>query len=339
MPLQPTGHKASLRLARAWLAVSALSILLLSGCIFRSAEPLLFTSDRDGNRDVYTVDPDGGRLTRLTTDDANDYAPSWSPDRDRVLYLSQNGGGMSVMVMDADGSNQVKLAQHAVITSQSWSPDGEKVSYAVAAEDNKVELHVVDADGSNNRPVVFNREHDESHSWSQDGLWIAVASRDAGSPGIYTRNPLGVNQFRLTEAVDSAPIWSPKENELAFLSLEDGNLEIYVVNGEGNDRQRLTRNEARDYQASWSPDGKRLAFVSERDGNPEIYLVNVEDGEETRLTFNDFPAMQPVWRSNGKQIAFVSYHSGDGDIFVMDSDGEGQVRLTSNSSEDFMVSW
>ena len=158
MPLQPTGHKASLRLARAWLAVSALSILLLSGCIFRSAEPLLFTSDRDGNRDVYTVDPDGGRLTRLTTDDANDYAPSWSPDRDRVLYLSQNGGGMSVMVMDADGSNQVKLAQHAVITSQSWSPDGEKVSYAVAAEDNKVELHVVDADGSNNRPVVFNRE-------------------------------------------------------------------------------------------------------------------------------------------------------------------------------------
>jgi TolB protein len=243
------------------------------------------------------------------------------------------------MVMDADGSNQVKLAQHAVITSQSWSPDGEKVSYAVAAEDNKVELHVVDADGSNNRPVVFNREHDESHSWSQDGLWIAVASRDAGSPGIYTRNPLGVNQFRLTEAVDSAPIWSPKENELAFLSLEDGNLEIYVVNGEGNDRQRLTRNEARDYQASWSPDGKRLAFVSERDGNPEIYLVNVEDGEETRLTFNDFPAMQPVWRSNGKQIAFVSYHSGDGDIFVMDSDGEGQVRLTSNSSEDFMVSW
>ena len=108
--------------------------------------------------------------------------------------------------MDDDGFNQLELTKtQAVISDHRWSRDGKQVSFAVTIGDT-VEIHVMDADGNSGGIVSFTRQPDTFSSWSRDGQWIAVASIDSEEPGIYKRNPLGVNQFRLTKARDFWPL-------------------------------------------------------------------------------------------------------------------------------------
>ena len=62
-------------------------------------------SDRDGNDfEVYTVRPNGSNVRQLTSNDAGDFRPDWSPDSRRVTFTSDRDGDFEVYVMDADGS-------------------------------------------------------------------------------------------------------------------------------------------------------------------------------------------------------------------------------------------
>ena len=65
---------------------------------------------------------------------------------------------------------------------------------------------------------------------------------------------------------------------IAFVSEQDGNREIYVMDADGKNQRRLTNNRHADWYPSWSPDGKKILFYSERDGNPEIYVMAADGG-------------------------------------------------------------
>jgi Tol biopolymer transport system component len=68
-----------------------------------------FMSARDGNWEVYSVNMDGGGLTRLTNNSANDGLPTWSPDGKSIAFVSNRGGVWAIWVMDTNGNNQRKL--------------------------------------------------------------------------------------------------------------------------------------------------------------------------------------------------------------------------------------
>lgn len=93
------------------------------------------------------------------------------------------------------------------------------------------------------------------------------------------------------------PVWSPVNNEIAFVATESGNDEIWVINYDGADARQLTRNEWEwDKHPSWSPDGQEIVFFSNRTGNNQLWIMN-KDGQEQRLlmdwtAFNDW---NPVW--------------------------------------------
>ena len=95
-------------------------------------------------------------------------------------------------------------------------------------------------------------------------------------------------------------------SKIAFVSNEDGNQEIYVMDADGSNPTRLTNNPDVDTQPNWSPDGAGLVFVSERDGNQEIYVMNADGSNPTRLTNNSDVDFLPAWSPDGTSIAFVS---------------------------------
>src|SRR2546422_5003282 len=72
--------------------------------------------------------------------------------------------------------------------------------------------------------------------------------------------------------------------QIAFMSLRDGNWEIYVMNADGSALRNLTSSPADDAIQTWSPDGSKIAFATNRDGNWEIYVVNADGSGARNLT-------------------------------------------------------
>ena len=272
---------------------------------------IAFTSERDGNREIYVMDADGANPQKLTDSPLVDWDPSWSPDGRHIAFTANGrpgdwgarGGDLEIYVMDASGANPRKLTNnHRQDTDPAWSPDGKRIAY-VSTIDRNQDIYVMDVHGGNQRKLTNSGNvhiHNWKPSWSPNGERIAFTSNRDGNLEIYMMDNDGSNQRRLTNSGDihihnSKPSWSPDGRRIAFTSNRDGNLEIYVMNTDGGQQRNCTKDMHGD-DPSWSPDGKRIAFVSERDGNKEIYTINANGRRDPqRLTDNPQADTDPAW--------------------------------------------
>ena len=84
---------------------------------------IVFSSDRDGNYEVYVMNADGSNPTNLTNNSADDEDPTWSPDGNKIAFITYRDGKGEVYVMNADGSNPTNLTNNKYIEMQAaWSP-------------------------------------------------------------------------------------------------------------------------------------------------------------------------------------------------------------------------
>src|SRR5438128_2813484 len=187
------------------------------------AGQIAFTSQRDGNEEIYVTNADGSGVTRLTNNPARDVAPAWSPDGSKIMFETNRDGNWEVYVMNADGSGPLNLSNNPASedpdwTAPAWSPDGSKIAFR-SDRDGNLEIYVMNADGS------------------------------------------GVTRLTSAPGADWNPAWSPDGSKIAFVSGRDGNDEIYVMNADGSGPANLTNNGPGDYPPAWSPDGRQIAFV------------------------------------------------------------------------------
>lgn len=130
---------------------------------------------KEDNWNIWVMDIDGTNEKQLTTDSGNDKNPSWSPDGSSIAFLSNHSAGIvSVWVMDAAGTDQIKLPDTENSSSVAWSPDGAKLTFTSNFDDFAgSELWLIDKDGTN-RVKLSNRVYG-SHSWSPDGAKIVTS--------------------------------------------------------------------------------------------------------------------------------------------------------------------
>ena len=336
---QLTAVKHSSSYARYILAAlwCAFFVLIAAACGTRPSS-IVFTSDRDGNLEVYSTNQSGKQQTNLTNSSGDDSSPVLSPSGKLIAFLSTSESGTAIEVMNVDGSGRKAVSQGPEMRrTHRWAPKSDRIAFIVAEAGSPL-IYVASADGSTSI-LLTSIAGDEVGDWSQDNNSVVFSVRSGEEQGIYVRNPDGVNEFRVTETPDFSPVWSPDSERIAFISTRDGNQEIYVMSSDGTDQRRLTNTDTPEYEISWSPNGKHLLFVSERHGEPEIFVMDMDDVTETRLTHNNVVDHQPVWSPRGKKIAFVSYLDGDAEIFIMAADGANQVRVTNNAAEDTNPSW
>ena len=88
---------------------------------------IVFTSTRDGNKEIYVMNTNGNREINLTRNRADDLDPTWSPDGKRILFVSNREGVRDLYLMDADRDNVQRVFQRSAHREQpTWSPDGKR---------------------------------------------------------------------------------------------------------------------------------------------------------------------------------------------------------------------
>ena len=329
------------------------SLGMMAACQ-QSGGGLYFTSDRDGNYEIYQRDISSDEDINITQTAEDEYEAVLSPNKKWLVFRVGAENNSSIEVFNLDSGSE---AERFPISRGSgnfyapvWSGDSSRIAYVgdVKGQGSKVFISGV---RDSSPAKLSDIEAVEVGDWSSDGESVVFSSNDKERLGIHVRNPDGVNQRQMTCGKDYGAKWSPDSKRLAFISEREGNPDIYVMERDAEDELcpntkdsrkdvlRLTETDESESDISWSPDSRNILFVSERDGNKEIYVMESSGNKQIRLTFNEKADYSPVWSPDGRTIAFVSELDGDADIFTMDSSGQNQARITNNDSADTDPRW
>ena len=196
-----------------------------------------FTSDADGNYEIYTMAADGSDVKQVTFTDLPTVhiGPKYSPNGKQLLYAFQNADDVAkkvqdLWVMNVDGSSSKQLTfGYDNAESRTWSPDGQQIAFN-SVVNGVGQIFVMNADGTNIQQVT----HDSAATptfvpggifpslrgsvtpaWAPDGRSVAYASNRSGNYEIYTMSPGGTNTVKVTDTPDQEMSvgWGPSPTQ------------------------------------------------------------------------------------------------------------------------------
>jgi TolB protein len=276
---------------------------------------ILFTSLRDGNSEIYIMNPDGSEQVNLTQHPAIDQQPVWSPTGEQILFISNRRdfrprGRRDLYLMDPDGSNVRRVFKKKIEgwrVSPSWSPDGKQIAYR----------QKYGANGTMGTYIATLGEQDEEFfvkgsapAWSPDGTEIACGVAEPGREWIVFIDVRTRKRERLLPKKSlpwqNAPSWSATGDRLAF---SGNNHPLPVIAEKGLDEAKALHNAWRD---------KETIFVVNRDGTNLQQLVD-EAGPDA-----GYPELSP----NGEEVLYTQEINERSQIFKVDVNSGVQTQLT-----------
>jgi Tol biopolymer transport system component len=202
------------------------------------------------------------------------------------------------------------------------SPDGRRIAFTRTSNQTGQEVWLMDADGSNQEPLVPGGMFARAPSWSPDSRWLAVESAAPGKEMIQNDIVLVNVETREVQPLvassgwEGGPTWSPDGTRIAYHARVAGTncMQLFVVSRQGGTPEQLTDLRGADCQAQregdfwpdWSPDTKqpRIAFGRKLDDKEQIALIDLETKHVQVLNTGDTPVGHPRWSPDGRFILF-----------------------------------
>jgi TolB protein len=263
-----------------------------------------FVSNRDGDLDIYAMNPDRTHFVQLTNEPGDDHSPLWSPDGLRIAFAANRGEDVNIYTINANGTGVARITnQPGDEILGAWSPDGTQIAYATESGD----VHIVGRDGSADRTV----------------------SVDTGAVQRYALSVAG---------------WLPDGEELVIVfdtNADGGEIDIYRLRIADGRVMPLTSSPGDDGTPAVSTDGSRIAFESDRNGGC-LFVMGSDGSNVARLTTGCSKGFPKAWAPDGSWIGWAGARRPDADqpldIQIIRPDGSGKARLT-DSDDIFDLAW
>lgn len=263
--------------------------LLLIGCKSKN-EVLLFSSNRNGNSDIFLMNPSNSTVIQLTSDSIEEWSPTWI-NSDKISFLRQRGNTISRHQLEISTKKEIQLdhPSNCLLDDKNilYHPHNGKQLYQC-----KGDIFVYDP---KNDSTVFLTKNlagvSQYPSWSHNGKLVTFTNNQSGNNDIYIIN-LGTNeleQLTTSPSNDERSELSPNGEYLVFSSdkFESKNQDILVMNLATKEVENITQSKGTELIAKWSGDGRSIYFGSNKDDNWELYLYDINKEKTTRLTDNE----------------------------------------------------
>lgn len=275
-------------------------------------------------------------------------SPAISNKGDKIVYMSDKDDFFDVYLASTIDNKTMKKLVHGQRAGNleelhwlrgpafSWSPDDKKIIFSAksGAEDA---LHIVNVKSSKiEKTLHLNFDAIYNPAWSPQGNKIAFTGIRNGQSDIYVYDFNTELVDKLTNDIFSnvEPSWSPDGKNIVFASdrgeylndfpsrltpdeLNINNYDIYQINIDNKQINRLAGSEFLERTPSYSPDGKYLLFTSDRSGVNNVYLQELATAEEWPITNALTGVFSPSWGGDANRMAFASFYNAGYDIYIL----------------------
>jgi serine/threonine protein kinase/Tol biopolymer transport system component len=276
---------------------------------------IAYASNRSGLPQIYLADLASQTVTQITDMPEGACQPSWSPDGEKLVFISPCKG-MDEVYYDAG-------------------------------------LYIVNADGSNLTPLATVPGGDFDPAWSPDGSAIAFTSLRTGQMEIFVMDLKGIpTATQITKGASSVesrqPAWSPDGSQIAYAVKRFGVYQIWLMNFDGKNQKQIVRSGVAfsDYLPTWSPDGELILF-NQRCATtfcfPYLMSISATDRsveQGTRVQLNVISVENVEYSADGFWLLYEGEEAGENnDILYMTVSGANRVRVTTDKGLDFDPAW
>ena len=285
---------------------------------------LVFQSTRDGGKcdQIYTLNPEGGAVTRVSSGKGRTTCAYFLPGDQRILYASTHAAADDCL------------------------PNPDRSRGYVWKLYPEFDIYTSAVDGSDLKPLVTGPGYDAEATVSPTGDAIVFTSTRDGDPELYKINVDGTGLVRLTttKGYDGGAFFSPDGKRIVYRAnhpegpeelatydeiiqehlVRPTRLEIFVMNADGSDQRQITRNGKANFAPFFHPDGKRIIFSSNQNDpkgrNFDLFLIHDDGSGQEQVTHSETFDGFPMFKRDGKTLVFASNRGarspGDTDIFL-----------------------